>query len=99
MDLHTVVISIFRITISQRHEGSAEGYPHIRKIIRRVRKLLKEADCDATVKVESFLVCSDDGSQYQWRMPVGWNEDTEIHDHRGDGFCIRVPVPGHHSRV
>ena len=56
MDLHMVVISVFRITISKKHEGSAEGYPHIRKIIRRVRKLLKEADSNATVRVEYFLV-------------------------------------------
>ena len=32
VDSHTVVISLFRITISPRNEGLAEGYPHVRKI-------------------------------------------------------------------
>ena len=93
MDPHSVVISFFRITISPSNEGLVEGYRHVRKIMTRVHKLLKEADSNATVKFAYILVCPDDGSEYQWRMPVGWNKDTETHDHRGDGFCIRVPVP------
>jgi len=97
LDPHIVVISIFRITTSQRNEGLAEGYPHIRKIMRRVCKLLKDTDSNATVKAAYILVCPDDGSEYQWRMPIGWNKDTETHDHRGDGFCIRVPAPRYHG--
>jgi len=93
MDPRAVVISVFRITISPRNEGPAEGYLQIHKIMRRVRELLEEADCNATVKVTYVLVCPDDGCQYQWRMPVGWNEDTETDDHRGGGSCILVPLP------
>ena len=95
LDPRTVVISVFRITISPRNanEGSAEGYLQIHKITRRIRKLLKEADCNATVKVVYILVCPDDGCQYQWQMPVGWNKDTETDDHRGDGSCTLVPLP------
>ena len=96
---HMVVISVFRITISLRNEGSAEGYLHIRKIVRRVRKLLGETSSNATVKVAYVLVCPDDGSEYQWQMPIGWNKDTETHDHRGDGFCIHVPVPRYHGWI
>jgi len=97
LDPHTVVISVFRITISPKHEGSTESYPHTRRITRRVRRLPKETGYNATVKVAYFLVCPDDGSEYQWWMSVGWNKDTETRDNRGDGFCILVPVPRHHG--
>jgi len=62
--------------------------------MRRICKLLKETGSNATVKVAYFLVCPDDGPQHQWRMPAGWNEDIETHNHRGDGFCIRVHALG-----
>ena len=35
------------------------------------------------------------GSQYQWWMLVDWNEVTETHNHRGDWFCVLVPVSRH----
>ena len=60
----------------------------------RVRELLKKAGKQATVKVTYFLVCPEDGSKRQWRMPTGWDEDAIINDHRGDAFCIRIPVSG-----
>jgi len=90
---HTVVISIFQITIFTTHGGSAEGYLRIRKIMRHVRGLLKEKEFNAAVKVVYFLVCPDDKSQHEWQMPVNWEKSTKVYDHRGDGFCIRVPVP------
>ena len=97
LDPHTVVISVFHTMISPRYEGSAEGHPHIRKIMCRVRKLPKEMDSNATIKVVYFLVCSDDGSQRQSRMPIGWNKYIKTHDHRGDSFFLRVPVVGHYG--
>ena len=93
-DSHAVAISVFHITISPNHEGSAEGYLHIHKLMRRVRELLKETDAYVTVKAAYLLVCPDDGAPYQWRMHVGWKEYTRTNDHRGDGFRIRVPVSG-----
>ena len=62
----------------------------------RVRKLLNEMKPDARVTVRYVLLSPDNGSQHQWRMPVGWDKSTEIHDHRGDGFSIRIPVLGNH---
>jgi len=91
-DQHTVVISVLQITISPSHKGSAEGYPLIRKIMTRVCELLKKADLRATVKVAYFLVCPEGASQHQWQMPVDWGKNVKTHDHRGDAFCIRVPV-------
>ena len=94
---HTVVISIFQITIFTTHGGSSEGYLHIRKIMRHVRGLLKEKKFDAAVKVVYFLVCPDYKSQHEWRMPVDWEKSTKVYDHHGGGFCIHVPVPGRRS--
>ena len=42
-----------------RHEGSVEGHPQIREIIRRVLGLLKETDCNATFRAACILVCPD----------------------------------------
>jgi hypothetical protein len=92
LDLNRVVISVFQITLSPRHEGSAKGYPRIRKIMTRVHELLKERDLNATVKVAYFLVCPEDGSQHQWQMPIDWNMNAKANDHHGNAFCVCVPT-------
>jgi hypothetical protein len=97
LDPHAAVISVFLITISPRHEGLAEGCPYIRKIMGRVHELLKKTHSKAKAKVAYFLVCPEDGSKHQWQMPVGWDKYNEAPDHREDGFCIHVPVSGHHG--
>ena len=85
---HTVVISIFQITTSKNHGGSAQDYLLIRDILAHVRGLLKEA----RVKVEYFLVCPKNESQHRWQMPDGWSDCAKRCDHRGKAFCIRIPV-------
>jgi len=94
-DRRTVVVSIFQITISPRHGGSADGYHLIREIMAHVGKLLEETGLDATIKVAYFLVCPESESQHQWQMPADWNRYTGIHDHRGDAFYIRIPISVH----
>ena len=86
----TVIISIFQITISQKHEGSAAGYFLIRKIIAHVRRLLKVPK--APVKIVYILVCPKDATQHKWQMPVDWNKNIKINDHRGNAFYLRVPT-------
>jgi len=86
----TTVISVFQITASPRHKGSGKGYPFIRKIMTRVREHFK--NFKITVKVVYFLVCPDDGFPHQWQMPIGWNDTVIKNDHRGDVFCILVPM-------
>ena len=88
-----VVISVFQITISSEHRGSAKGYPSIHKIMARVRELSKSVGrgSDVKIKVKYFLVCPEDGSRYRWRMPDGWKEGPKHYNHRGEAFCIRVP--------
>jgi len=95
----TGVISVFQMTISRSHKGSAEGYPHIRKIMARVRNLLQKGYSNPTVKVAYFLVCPHDQSQYQWQMPAGWDKSVQKNNRRGECFCIRIPVPGHHGKL
>ena len=95
----TGVISVFQTTTSLRHEGSAAGYPHIHKIMSHVRYLLRGRYPNPTVKVVYFLVCPDGESQHRWQMPAGWDERTTRNDHRGECFCIRIPVPGLHGAL
>lgn len=87
----TVVISIFQITISSWHGGSAKGYKHIRKIITRVRKLLKDMRSKAVVKIECCLVCPGDKPQYQWQMPRGWCPSVRAGAPTVDAFCTPIP--------
>jgi hypothetical protein len=92
----TAVISIFQITISSTHGGSAEGYARIRKIMVRVHDLIREKHPKGkvTVTVEYFLVCPEGESNHRWQMPAGWGEYTKHSDYRGSAFCIRIPVKG-----
>lgn len=87
-----VIISIFQVTMSPWYEGSDKGYVHIRKIMRRVRKLLKDQRLDREPRVVYWLVCPEDESQYRWQMPDKWNQSVKIDDHRGPAYCLRVPI-------
>jgi len=94
---HIVVISIFQMTITKLHKGSAKGYPLIRGIMRRVRELFEGSGLEPEITVEYFLVCPKDQSERQWAMPAGWDDNAIINNHRGKCFCIRIPIPGHHG--
>jgi hypothetical protein len=87
-DKKTLVLSVFHITISTTHGGSAKGLPIIRDIMRR----LKDLDPNAEVKVRYFLVCCDKGDETisKWKMPASWNEKSKLNDHRGGVFYMRV---------
>ena len=88
-DRSTVIISVFQFTTSPKHAESTQGYPFIRKIMAHVCKLHKG---NFKVEVAYFLVFPKGGTQHQWQMPVGWSKNNTINDHRGDAFCIPVPV-------
>jgi len=97
-DNHTVVISIFQMTTSLRHEGSPKGYPHIQKIMARVYELLGPTRSDTTVKVAYFLVCPEGDPGQEWKMPAGWNrkltrKDPEGYGHDHSGEVFRLPFP------
>jgi len=89
----SLVISVFQITISPEHRGSAKGFPSIHKIMARVLQLSKsEGRSNVKIQVRYCLVCPEDGRQYKWRMPDGWHKKPEPFNHRGKAFCIRVPL-------
>ena len=89
----TVVITIVRITISGKHQGSATGYAGVRKIMQRVRELAGEEHSGAPVKIVYCLVYPEDNTRNVRKVPAGWNEDTAGgDDHRGSAFCLRVPT-------
>jgi len=88
-DRHTTIISVFQTTISPTYQGSAEGYPLIRKIMSHVRQLLKGVDVNATVQVAYFLVCPGGESEYEWQMPVEWNGVNTDGCH-GDVFSVCI---------
>ena len=90
-DKRTAVISVFHIMASPRHGGSSQGYLIIRNIMKRARKLLELPSGTPGIEVSYFLVCPDDGSQHQWNMPVDWERNTTVNDHRGKAYCIRIP--------
>jgi len=61
-DQLSVVISVFWITTSLEHEGSAKGFPSIYKIMARVRELSRSVGhSNVKIKVKYFLVCPEDG--------------------------------------
>ena len=84
------VVSLFQITTSPEHGGSADGYPLIRKIIARARELLGCGQ-NADIGVKYILVCPEDGSHHRWQMPKGWNKDNTHNNQVGEGFCMRIP--------
>jgi len=94
---HVVVISVFQITVSPSHQGSAQDYVFIRKIMSSVRHLLKRRGADARIEVTYFLVCPEAGSEREWQMPNGWSDEVDSNDHRGDAFCLRIPIATHRS--
>ena len=92
-DRDALVISIFQMTISSEHRGSAEDFDLIRKIMAHVAKLLEEAGHPATkVEVVYFLVGLTGEHERKWHMPHAWEKDTSDYDHRGSVFCIKFPV-------
>jgi len=87
----TVIIAVFQMSISTRHQGSSQGYVHICKLIAHVRRCLKEIYSGAAVKVAYYLVCPDGESKHEWLMPPDWNKSVKINDHRGQAFLLCVP--------
>ena len=96
----TAVISIFQITTSQTHYGSAEGYAVIHRIVDSVRRRIQAGirdkktrdQTEVKIDVVYFLVCPEDRFDHEWHMPAGWDEITQANDHRGDCYFIRIPA-------
>ena len=104
----TAILWILQMTTSRRHGGSADGYEKIREIITilksqlQERPPLKKSKTEATpkpdIKVRYLLVVPkpEDESQCRdlphWKFPKGWSERCTRNDHRGDVYCLEVPL-------
>jgi len=86
----TALISVFLMSISRTPRGSTKGYDLIREIMDRVSRLSPNFKS----RVAYWLVCpaSAPSEEWSWTMPNGWDTNTIANDHRGDVFCLRIPV-------
>lgn len=95
VDETTALISIFQMTVSSRHKGSADGYLNVRKIVARVKNLLRRGQkVKCSVEVRYFLVCPKSNPRNRWEMPKNWGENCGNDDHRGLVFCLPIPTSG-----
>ena len=86
----TALISVFQMTTSKMHHGSSKGYDLIHKIMDRVRSL----NPGFNIRIAYWLVCPTlaTSEECSWKVPDGWNTSTRVNNHRGDVFCLRIPV-------
>ena len=104
----SAILWALQTTTSRLHGGSARGYLMIRNIIANLKsqlggdlppkKTTKVADGQISstphVRVCYLLVIpqGDHESRTQWDFPKGWNTNCVRHDHRGNVYCLEVPV-------
>ncbi|KAI0045379.1 hypothetical protein FA95DRAFT_127244 [Auriscalpium vulgare] len=95
-----VTVWVLQMTTADEAQGSSRGYVLIRNAMRAARsstEARKQGDAkrfkvDPSVQVNYVLICPDDGKQRTWQMPSGWTENTTVADHRGDVYCVRIPM-------
>ncbi|KIJ23241.1 hypothetical protein M422DRAFT_39715 [Sphaerobolus stellatus SS14] len=103
-----LILWVFQISTSPTHGGSREGYVSIRRIIKSLKssfetievkdgdgKIIKMQKREIKITVNYVYVTPREGdhTQYQWRCPGGWNKHARFYDHRGDFYCLRMPIP------
>ena len=100
------ILWILQITTSRLHGGSALGYQRIREIITMLKDKLREGPpakkrktgSQATptplvqVEVRYLLVVPKDTLDLQWQFPEGWDQNVQRNDHRGEVYCLEVPL-------
>jgi len=104
----SAVLWAIQVTTSRLHGASANGYQNIRAIVkilkeklagdlpaRKAQKVAAEQDM-ATLRVQVrylLVVPEGDSSQnLQWHFPNGWSKSCNKDDHRGDVYCLEIPV-------
>jgi hypothetical protein len=64
--------------------------------LRKKRKTKREQVTPMpVVEVRYILVVPKDGSEFQnlqWQFPKGWNQNLQRNDHRGNVYCLELPV-------
>ncbi|KAI0045389.1 hypothetical protein FA95DRAFT_127746 [Auriscalpium vulgare] len=103
-----VTVWVLQMTTANEHGGSEHGYIFIRNVIEAVRRRAevwkeggkkhdkqrakKRVKVEPTVQVNYVLVCPDDGKPRTWQFPSGWTDNATQADHRGDVYCVRIPM-------
>ena len=94
------------MTTSRKHGGSEKGYRKIREIIAILKNQLradrpqKKSKTTAEqaaplVQVRYILIVPKDEPQsrnMQWNLPKGWRQIYSRNDHRGNVYCLEVPL-------
>jgi len=100
----SAVLWVLQVMKSQSHGGSVQSCREIRTIVRTLKEELwnhppphNAPKLTATprprVEVRYLLVVSKDGTRdLQWHPPDGWNQGCSKDDHRGDVYCLEIPI-------
>jgi len=99
---------MIQIATSGVHRGSGVGYQMVRQIVEKLKTRLPAdqpplanvrkgvghpSASEPPVQVGYLLVVPKGGNQqFTWTFPMGWMEDCEGHDDRGDVYCLEVPL-------
>jgi hypothetical protein len=102
----SAILWVLQMTMSRKHGGSAKGYQKIREIIAILKNELREdpplkksktaaGQAAPLVQVRYLLVVPKDEAQsqnLQWDFPKGWSQNWKRNDHRGEVYCLEVPL-------
>jgi hypothetical protein len=102
----SAVLWVIQITTSRSHRGSVLGYQKVRSIVAKLKKMLRkpppttrrridnaQTASEPSVEVLYVLVVSKGESKnLEWRFPKGWNKNVVRNDHRGDVYCLEIPL-------
>lgn len=91
-----VRVWLFQMTISTSHGGANTGYGRIRTAVSAAKR---HADLlpGSNKNVEIIYVLVHPQQQQEvaertWTMPQGWTENVSVDDHRGDVYCLGIPI-------
>jgi len=103
----SAILWVLQMTTSRMHGGSAKGYQKIREIVTILKDELREdppplkkskKDTPTPlVQVRYLLVVPKDKPQLEleWQFPKGWNKNCIKNDHRGNVYCLEIPLTVH----
>lgn len=102
------ILWVFQITTSRRHGGSGSGYQKVRRIVAKLKKRLdhdvirpkkrrkvEDGVAEPTVEVRYVLVVPEsegESTSCTWKFPPGWQHHRKRHDHRGNVYCLKLPL-------
>jgi len=101
------VLWILQITTSRSHRGSRACYRKIRDLVQKLKTQMRDqtppTEAQKTdsgrgvavpsVEVRYVLVVQKGGDEgLQWTFPKGWKDHCITNDHRGQSYCLELPL-------